>query len=76
MDARRPTYTVLIVEDEADLAVSCARLLRRAGYEATIAPDGDTALRLLEAELPDLVLTDLRLPGADGLAAPGAGGSR
>jgi len=58
---------ILIVEDERDLALTCARLLQRMGHVPLIALDGREALERIEAEAPDLILTDLRLPEGDGL---------
>lgn len=59
---------ILIVDDEPDLVATCVRLLRRAGYEPLVALNGREAMEFVDAEHPDLVLTDLRLPEADGLA--------
>jgi CheY-like chemotaxis protein len=58
---------ILIVDDEPDLAATCARLVRRMGHEPILALTGPDALRLIDSERPDLVLTDLHLPGVDGL---------
>lgn len=58
---------ILIVEDEPDLAATCARLFRQMGHIPLVALNGHEALTLIDAEHPDLVLTDLRLPGVDGL---------
>lgn len=58
---------ILIVDDEADLAATCARLVRQMGHEPILALTGPDALRLIDSEHPDLVLTDLHLPGVDGL---------
>jgi len=41
-------------------------LLRRSGYEVQAAPDGEAALRLVQAEAPDLVLLDLMMPEKSG----------
>ena len=59
---------VLIVEDEADLATTCARLLRRMGHVPLVTLSGQEAVELIQKEHPDLILTDLRLPAVDGLA--------
>ena len=59
---------VLIVDDEPDLATTCARLLRRMGHVPLITLSGQEAVELIEREHPDLILTDLRLPAVDGLA--------
>ena len=59
---------MLIVDDEPDMVDSCARILRRAGYRCLTASDPQRAAGLLESERPDLLLTDLKMPGMDGLA--------
>jgi DNA-binding response OmpR family regulator len=43
-----------------------ATALRKQGFEALTAPDGETGLLLAEQEQPGLILLDLRLPGIDG----------
>ena len=59
---------ILVVDDEADMRETCVRILQRAGYQCLAAPDGQQAIALLKDECPDLILTDLRMPGVDGLA--------
>ena len=60
--------TVLVVEDQEAARKSLSELLREEGYQVHEAADGNAAIKLA-AELDlDLVLTDLVLPGADGLA--------
>jgi two-component system NtrC family response regulator len=54
---------ILIVEDEADLASTCARFLRRHGYHPRVVYTGSEALEALAVDPPDLVVADLRLPG-------------
>src|SRR5688572_30270622 len=46
---------------------NCARILRRAGHRCLTTTDPHRALALLEAERPDLLLTDLKMPEIDGL---------
>ncbi len=58
---------ILIVDDEADMVENCRRILARAGYQCLGATAPRQALALIEAERPDLVLTDLKMPGMDGL---------
>ena len=57
---------VLIVDDEADLARLIEFNLKAAGLETSVAPDGETALRLAQQRVPDLVLLDLMLPDLSG----------
>jgi DNA-binding NtrC family response regulator len=59
---------ILIVDDEPDMVDNCARILRRAGHRCTTTVDSQRAAALLESERPDLLLTDLKMPGLDGLA--------
>jgi len=59
---------VLIVEDEEDSREFVARFLQRSGHRVTPAPDGREGLRLLLTVSPDVVVTDVRMPGLDGIA--------
>jgi CheY-like chemotaxis protein len=59
--------TILLVEDELELARLVTRELEAAGYRVLHAPDGATALRLFVEETPDLMVLDWMLPGMDGL---------
>jgi DNA-binding NtrC family response regulator len=59
---------VLIVDDEPDVVANWSRVLERDGYHCLGVTDSQHALRLLETERPDVVLTDLQMPDADGLA--------
>jgi DNA-binding NtrC family response regulator len=61
------TPTLLIAEDDVDLAKLAARVAADVGFEVIVRHDGDAALHALESDLPDALLTDLRLPGHDGL---------
>ncbi len=57
---------ILIVEDEASIAEPFARLLRREGFEPTVAATAAEALSAARDTEPDLVLLDLALPDGDG----------
>ena len=57
---------ILIVEDEASIAVPFAQLLEREGFAATVAGTAADALRAALNEPPDLILLDLALPDGDG----------
>jgi len=61
------TAKVLICDDEEALCRSLARLLRSASYDVVTA-DGPGGLTQIEREAFDAVVTDLRMPGADGFA--------
>jgi len=57
---------VLVVEDDPDSLELMIYLFRAFGHEALGAASGDTALGVVAAATPDLILCDLRLPGMDG----------
>ena len=58
---------ILVVEDEPSIREVVSLYLRRAGYQVTVVADGHAALESLSAQMPDLVVLDLMLPGVDGL---------
>jgi len=60
--------TILLADDESELAMNCERLLRPLGYRCLHARDASAAIAIIEATGLDLVVTDLRLPGIDGFA--------
>lgn len=62
-----PRRTVLVVDDEFDIRYVTRLLLEGAGYGVVEASDGRAALDLLDTEPVDLVLTDVDMPGMDGL---------
>jgi DNA-binding NtrC family response regulator len=62
-----PPARVLIVDDERDLAESCAYFIERAGLRATVTTSGDEALDQFDRAEFDLVITDLRMPRMSGL---------
>ncbi|HWB39858.1 MAG TPA: response regulator, partial [Gemmatimonadales bacterium] len=59
--------TVLIVDDERTLARAVKAFLLESGYEAEVAPDAEQAVALLETLRPDVVFSDMRLPGMSGI---------
>jgi two-component system response regulator AtoC len=58
---------VLVVDDEPNVRRVLATLLEQAGFAATRAASGEQALDLVRSLDPDLVITDLKMPGIDGL---------
>jgi DNA-binding NtrC family response regulator len=58
---------LLIVDDEPEMVENLTRLLRREGYRCLSATDGKKGLELLESQRPDVVLTDLKRHGVDGM---------
>ena len=65
--ARGPALRVLLAEDEVSIAVTLKDALEDAGFEVLEAADTDRALERLEGESPDVLLTDIRMPGAGGM---------
>ena len=59
---------VLVVDDEASIRDLLAKTLALAEYDVDLAPDGRTALERLRLVPYDLLITDLKMPGIDGLA--------
>lgn len=59
---------VLVVDDDPDLLRLLSLRLRATGYRVTAVDSAESALSRVAAERPDLVLSDVRLPGRDGLA--------
>ena len=58
---------ILNVNDDAATRYLLTRMLRKTGYDVIEAMDGTTALRLAQAQRPDLVVLDIRLPDISGL---------
>lgn len=59
-------YTIMVVEDDADINQLLTRILRGADYQVTQVFSGSEAVLRLERETPDLLLLDLMLPGMSG----------
>ncbi len=58
---------VLIVDDEKDFCDILFRVVKKAGFTALVAHDGEMALEMVRLGLPDIVLLDVRMPGMDGI---------
>ena len=58
---------ILIIDDDDQLRKSFEKLLTEEGYSVQGAPSGELGLKLVQHELPDLVILDMRLPGMNGL---------
>lgn len=57
---------VLIVDDEPNIVISLEFLMKREGFEVSIARDGEEALRKVEESVPDLILLDVMMPKKSG----------
>ncbi|NEQ32853.1 MAG: response regulator [Leptolyngbya sp. SIO4C5] len=58
---------VLVVDDHPDLRTYVANILRRSGYSVRVAADGEMGLTAIRQWLPNLIVTDLMMPGISGL---------
>ena len=58
---------ILVVDDEMIVCESCKRILEEDGYEVEIALTGQEAFDKMKENLYDIVITDLKMPGIDGM---------
>jgi len=61
------THTILIVDDEQNMRVALFEALSRNGHDVAVAENGQMALEMIAKHPPDLVVTDIKMPGMDGL---------
>ena len=61
------TQRILIADDEPNILISLEYLMKRAGYEVSLARDGEEALAAIAQQRPALVLLDLMMPKMSGL---------
>ncbi len=59
---------VMVVDDDAETLALLREIIAKEGYEVETAEDAETALRRLGEWQPELVITDIHMPGMDGLA--------
>jgi two-component system nitrogen regulation response regulator NtrX len=59
--------TILVVDDEISICRSLTAILSDEGYQVLVAGSGEEAVKIVEEEMPQLVLLDVWLPGMDGL---------
>jgi two-component system cell cycle response regulator DivK len=59
--------TIVFCEDEALIRKMIGVMLRGAGHDLHFAPDAEEGLTLIEREQPDLIFTDMWMPGMDGV---------
>lgn len=60
------TKKILIVDDEPNIVISLEFLMKREGFEVSVANDGEAALEKVAAVVPDLVLLDIMMPKKNG----------
>ena len=59
--------SILVIDDDPSIRTVFQRYLERLGYVVRVAANGREGIQLMEAEPPDLVITDIMMPEADGL---------
>ena len=64
---QRELQTIVIIEDDPSLCETLTATLLGAGYDVSAAADGDLGMDLIRRNKPQIVLTDLYLPGNDGM---------
>ena len=57
----------MLIDDDPGIRRILSIALQEAGYNVVTAPDGETGIRLCRIESPQIVITDIGLPGIDGL---------
>lgn len=57
---------ILIVDDEPAILMSLDFLMKKEGFNVFIARDGEEALTIVKAEIPDLIVLDIMMPNVDG----------
>ncbi|MBN2060883.1 MAG: sigma-54-dependent Fis family transcriptional regulator [Deltaproteobacteria bacterium] len=58
---------ILIIDDDSQLRKSFEKLMSEEGYTVECAPSGEAGLKCIKAEVPDVVVLDMKLPGMNGL---------
>ncbi len=58
---------ILIVDDERTSLMMLSSIVKRGGFEPLVASDGYTALKMIPAEAPDILLADVKMPNLDGM---------
>lgn len=58
---------ILLIDDDAELRVLAGLNLKEAGYDVSLAADGNEGLKLFRQEPADLVITDIYMPNREGL---------
>ncbi len=67
MNEREDPTRILVADDDRNIADLVRMYLAKAGYEVTIARDGDETLKILKEQQFDLAVLDIMMPGPDGL---------
>jgi PAS domain S-box-containing protein len=60
-------WKIVLIDDEKDIREVTSIALEDAGYQVAAAPDGASGIRLCEEQSPQIVITDIRMPGMNGI---------
>jgi len=60
-------WKILLIDDEKDICLVMTITLEDAGYQVVTAQDGDTGIRICKEASPQIVITDIRMPGMSGI---------
>jgi DNA-binding NtrC family response regulator len=63
----RQRRTIIVVDDEFVIADTLVAILNQSGFSALAAYDGESAFELISARVPDLLITDICMPGMNGI---------
>ena len=63
----KPKVTILVIDDEKIIHESCGRVLQEEGFEVETALSGQEALEKLKKKRYNLVLSDIKMPGMNGI---------
>jgi CheY-like chemotaxis protein len=66
----KDTYRILVADDDPPILELLGEYLATRGHDVHLVSDGEMALNALQADDFDLLLTDLKMPGQDGLSLP------
>ena len=58
---------ILVVDDEQSIRELISHTLKADGFDVAIAGEGNTALKMIEERIPDLVILDVNMPGLNGI---------
>ena len=60
-------FKVLMVDDEEDFVTTLAERMKMRDLDSEVALDGEQALQMVEGDIPDVMVLDLKMPGIDGM---------
>ncbi len=66
LEKKTNTARIMIVDDEQDIVIIIGKVLKKSGYQVMTASDGLECLKILETEMPDIILLDNIMPNMDG----------